>query len=113
MVKKLLPKVVWTHITSRSVLFMETASDIYSSTFRNVMIWIIATTWLSGRGTEMFTNAPNMCHYRLCFIINLFFVSIFHKYLLYKNVPIFTNENLHKQNILQTKAITFIQKCKL
>ena len=37
----LLPQVVWSQFTSRSVLFMEMASDIYSSTFLNVKIWII------------------------------------------------------------------------
>ena len=55
-VQTLLPQVVWSQVMSHSILFMETASDVYSSTFLNILIWIIVIICPSYNNVQIFTN---------------------------------------------------------
>ena len=104
----LLPQVVWSQITSRSVLFMETASDIYISTFPNVTIWIIVSICPSGRGTEMCTDFPKhvplpimldhsfvLCTEMLLYLFFINIYSIMYRFLLMKTYIKVTNKSYH------------------
>ena len=89
----LLTQVVWSQFMSCSILFMEMASDIYSSTFCNITIRL---SWSSAHLAEeqtcalMFQTCA-ITDYTLSLICFLYWngtVSIFHKYLLY-NIQMF------------------------